>query len=117
MTRAVLTALLVAAAALTLSSATALGRQTHSAAAAIPAGYVTFNGSVPTQLALHPWELAALPQRTITVTFQENGKTVTHIEQGPYLADALTFAGWQPIAASRGLLQRGRYVETKSKRQ
>ena len=58
---------------------------------------MTFNGAVPNQISLRPWELAILPQRTVTVTFQENGKTVTHTEQGPYLSDALTFLGWQPM--------------------
>ena len=78
---------------------------------------MTFNGTVPNPLALHPWELAVLPQRTITVTFQEQGKTVTHTEQGPYLADALTFAGWQPIAACRNDVLRWWIVASNTKGQ
>ena len=78
---------------------------------------MTFNGAVPNQLSLHPWELAILPQRTVTVTFQENGKSVTHTEQGPYVADALTFAGWQPIAACRNDLLRWWIVASNAKGQ
>jgi hypothetical protein len=119
MKRSVVLALLVGAAALAGSGATALGRQTPSRAAtvAIPADLVTFNGSVPNQVALHPWELAILPQRTVTVTFQEKGKAVTHTEQGPYLADALTFLGWQPLAACRNDVLRWWIVASNAKGQ
>jgi len=78
---------------------------------------VSFNGTLPNHLSLHPWELAILPQRTVTVTFAENGKTVTHTEQGPYLSDALTFAGWQPIAACRNDLLRWWIVASNAKGQ
>jgi hypothetical protein len=103
MKRAVLLAVLVAGAVMVLSAASAMGRPAPAKATALSLrpGLVTFNGTIPNQLALHPWELAILPQRTVTVTFLENGKSVTHTEQGPYLTDALTFAGWQPIAACR----------------
>src|SRR6476469_975263 len=101
MKRAIVLALFVGTAALAWSAAAATGRQAPAGAVAIRAGLVRFHGTVPNHLSLHPWELAILPQRTGTVTFQENGKTVTHTEQGPYLSDALTFTGWQPIAACR----------------
>jgi hypothetical protein len=119
MKRAVFLALAAVAASLTLGTAAALARQAPSSAGALalPAGLVTFNGSVPNQLALHPWELAILPQRTVTVTFLENGKTVTHTEQGPYLSDALTFAGWQPIASCRNDLLRWWIVAANAKGQ
>ena len=90
----------------TASSAPASRSSPSASALTIPPGLVIFNGSVPNALSLHPWELAVLPQRTVTVTFQENGRSVTHTEQGPYLADALSFAGWQPIAACRNDLLR-----------
>ena len=63
MKRPALLALVLATAALPLGAAPALARQAPATAGAltIPPGLVTFNGTVPNPLALHPWELAVLP--------------------------------------------------------
>jgi len=104
MKRPLLLALLVATSAAVGNAAVAQGAQAPALVPtrnALPGNLVAFNGAIPAPMSFRPYELAILPQRTIAITVQEGGRSVTHTESGPYLSDVLAFLGWQPISACR----------------
>src|SRR5262245_58435824 len=56
-------------------------------------GTIVVDGAVATRLKLTVADLAALPQKSLTVTFRAGSVTETHTERGPLLLDVLALAG------------------------
>ena len=58
-----------------------------------PAGSLAIRGDIQRPTTLKASELAQLPMQTVTVAFVQDGTTVTHTEQGPYLSAVLDVLG------------------------
>jgi len=69
----------------------------RSAAVAPPVGSIAVNGINLLPRVFTTYELAILPQRTVSVVWGG----VTHTESGPLISDLMTFLGWQPNASCR----------------
>jgi hypothetical protein len=85
-----------------LSGALAAGTAKPNEAPAAPVGSILVSGALPLPRTFATYELAALPQRTVSITYGG----VTHTESGPLISDLMTFLGWQPIASCRNDLLR-----------
>lgn len=80
-----------------MSSATGSPRTKLVTAPAAPVGSILVSGALPLPRTFATYELAALPQRTVTVSYAG----VTHKESGPLVTDLMAFLGWQPTASCR----------------
>src|SRR5262245_48271185 len=56
-------------------------------------GTIVVDGTVAKRLKLTVADLAALPQKSLTVTFRSGSVSETHTERGPLLLDVLALAG------------------------
>src|SRR5262245_50427865 len=66
-------------------------------ALAAPLGSILVSGEIPDPRTFETYELAAIPQRTVSVVYGG----VTHTESGPLISDVMTFLGWSPSGACR----------------
>jgi len=66
-------------------------------ALAAPLGSILVSGEIPDPRTFETYELAAIPQRTVSVVYGG----VTHTESGPLISDVMTFLGWSPSATCR----------------
>src|ERR1044072_7277304 len=76
-----------------------------------PVGSIAVNGNIPVPRVFATYELAILPQRTVSVTWGG----VTHTEWVPLVSDVMTFLGWQPDAACRNDVLRWWFLASNAK--
>jgi hypothetical protein len=79
------------------SASGASGTAKRNQAVAAPVGSILVSGAIPLPRTFATYELAAIPQRTVSVVYGG----VTHTESGPLISDVMTFLGWQPTASCR----------------